>query len=152
MLWACADLRYAAVSRWQGWGWGSAVWNLAAIPIAINRLGTCNLLPAVTREPHLSPGSWVDGRTLSPKVCLCGSQALRACRSPWASVCKKTDSGAAKGFSFPKWGVSAGKGASSNIFETIHRDIVLGSVLSLRISGWLDFTAKCPISPFYHKQ
>lgn len=150
MLWACADLRYAAVSRSQGLGAGCV--DLAAIPISSYGLRTCNLLLAVTREPHLSPGSWVDGRTLSPKVCLCGSQTLHAYQGPWASVCKKTDSGTAKRFQFPEWGVSAGMGASSNIFETIHRDIVLGSVLSLRISGWLDFTAKCPVSPFYHKQ
>lgn len=150
MLWACADLRYASVSRSQGLGAGCV--DLAAIPISICRLGTCNLLLAVTREPHLSPGSWADGRTLSPKVYLCGSQALHACQSPWASVCKKTDSGRAKGFQFPEWCVSAGMRASSNTFETIHRDIILGSVLLLRISGWLDFTAKCPVSPCYHKQ
>lgn len=80
MLWACADLRYAAVSRSQGLGAGCV--DLAAIPISICRLGTCNLLLAVTREPHLSPGSWVDGRTLSPKVYLCGSRALHACPGP----------------------------------------------------------------------
>lgn len=46
--------------------------------------------------------------------------------------------------------MSAGKGASSDIFETIHRDIVLGSVLSLRILGWLDFTARSITSSNSH--